>query len=167
MNIYFKQLQSEGRIELNDVKIDVSELLTTRNDIESVQPVNMSIVATASDDTVYVTGKGKATAQMLCSRCLDQFEQTIDIDFKEAFSQNEDVVDADEDEETLLIEEDFIDLLPVIEENIVLAFPFIPLCKDDCLGLCAICGRDQNEEQCHCQDDVIDPRLEGLKAFFD
>lgn len=167
MNIYFKQLQSEGNVELNDLQVDVSELMTSRNDIVSVKPVKMNITATASDDTVYVTGTGEATAELLCSRCLDQFEQTIAIDFKEAFSQNEEVVEADENEDTLLIEEEFIDLLPLIEENIVLAFPFAPLCKDDCLGLCAICGQDQNEKKCNCQDQVIDPRLEGLKAFFD
>lgn len=167
MNIYFKQLQSEGHVELDDLQVDVSELLTTRKDVVSVDPVKMNIAATASDDTVYVKGTGEASAQFLCSRCLIQFEDTIKIDFTEAFTQDEDVAAADENEDTLLIEEEFIDLLPIVEENIVLAFPFAPLCKEDCLGLCAICGQDQNEEKCHCQDDVIDPRLEGLKAFFD
>jgi uncharacterized metal-binding protein YceD (DUF177 family) len=60
---------------------------------------------------------------------------------------------------------DVIDLEPLIREQFVLAVPFAPLCKDDCLGLCAQCGADKNVAPCACAR-PIDPRfaaLQGLK----
>ena len=58
-----------------------------------------------------------------------------------------------------------IDLEPLIREQFVLIIPFAPLCKDDCLGLCAQCGTDKNVAPCECGQ-PIDPRfaaLQGLK----
>ncbi len=58
-----------------------------------------------------------------------------------------------------------IDLEPLIREQFVLVIPFAPLCKDDCLGLCAQCGTDKNVAPCECGK-PIDPRfaaLQGLK----
>lgn len=60
---------------------------------------------------------------------------------------------------------DVIDLEPLIREQFVLAVPFAPLCKDDCLGLCPQCGVDRNVTACVCEK-PIDPRfaaLQGLK----
>jgi uncharacterized protein len=56
-------------------------------------------------------------------------------------------------------------LEPLVREQFILAVPFAPLCKDDCLGLCPTCGIDKNVESCACEK-PIDPRfaaLQGLK----
>ena len=60
---------------------------------------------------------------------------------------------------------DVIDLEPLVREQFVLAVPYAPLCKDDCLGLCPQCGVDRNLTACECEK-PIDPRfaaLQGLK----
>lgn len=60
---------------------------------------------------------------------------------------------------------DAVDLEPLVREQFILAVPFAPLCKDDCLGLCPQCGIDKNVESCACEK-PIDPRfaaLQGLK----
>lgn len=60
---------------------------------------------------------------------------------------------------------DVIDLEPLVREQFILAVPFAPLCKDDCLGLCPQCGVDRNVSSCACEK-PIDPRfaaLQGLK----
>jgi uncharacterized metal-binding protein YceD (DUF177 family) len=60
---------------------------------------------------------------------------------------------------------DVVDLEPLIREQFVLAIPFAPLCKEDCLGLCPQCGADKNVAPCSCEKPV-DPRfaaLQGLK----
>ena len=40
-----------------------------------------------------------------------------------------------------------------------------PLCKDECLGLCPMCGANRNTAPCACEPKWIDPRLAGLKAL--
>lgn len=57
-----------------------------------------------------------------------------------------------------------IDLTPAMREQILLSIPPSPVCREDCKGLCAICGKDLNEGACDCDRTVVDPRWEALKA---
>jgi uncharacterized protein len=69
------------------------------------------------------------------------------------------------DEETYLVENDFVDLAPLVHDAIFLDLPLAPLCREDCQGLCPYCGIDRNEASCECQA-PIDPRwatLDGLR----
>lgn len=42
---------------------------------------------------------------------------------------------------------------------------FAPLCREDCLGLCPICGFNLNDDPEHNHGEQIDPRWEGLELF--
>ena len=64
-------------------------------------------------------------------------------------------------EEYVLPAEGIIDLEPMIRDAVVLAMPFSPLCRPDCLGLCARCGGDRNLGECSCPPEV-DERLAAL-----
>jgi uncharacterized protein len=57
-----------------------------------------------------------------------------------------------------------IDLEPLFREQFVLAIPYAPLCREDCLGLCAQCGINRNQGTCACEK-PIDPRLAALKGL--
>ena len=52
--------------------------------------------------------------------------------------------------------EGFVDLEPMIRDNVVPSFPFAPLHAPDCLGLCARCGGDRNLGECTCEEPVDD-----------
>lgn len=57
-----------------------------------------------------------------------------------------------------------IDLDPVVREQVLLALPVSVLCRDDCKGLCSICGQDLNEKDCgHGKVKEVDVRLAKLK----
>jgi uncharacterized protein len=58
-----------------------------------------------------------------------------------------------------------IDLGPVVREQILLALPPYPLCREDCKGLCPVCGQNLNERECGCDRHVPDPRWAGLEKF--
>jgi DUF177 domain-containing protein len=53
----------------------------------------------------------------------------------------------------------------MMRDSVGLALPLNPLCRDDCAGLCARCGKDLNEGACECVDDDIDPRWDALAAL--
>jgi uncharacterized protein len=61
--------------------------------------------------------------------------------------------------------DDTIDLGDVMREQFYLAVPMKPLCREDCKGLCAVCGINKNRETCACQVEWTDPRLEPLKRL--
>jgi uncharacterized protein len=56
-----------------------------------------------------------------------------------------------------------LDLSPYIWETIILNLPEKVLCREDCRGLCPVCGGRRNVCDCGCAADEADPRLEVLK----
>jgi uncharacterized protein len=41
--------------------------------------------------------------------------------------------------------------------------PLRVLCREDCAGLCAICGADKNSETCSCVAETVDERWSALR----
>lgn len=107
-------------------------------------------------------GKLAAQGRTPCSRCLRDFQLTWDVPVEFLVLRD---VDSDEaDQETLVIMQDAgeVDLVPVLRECMVLAFPLAPICSPECRGLCSHCGMDLNEGSCDCSEPEVDPRWEGL-----
>jgi len=55
-----------------------------------------------------------------------------------------------------------LDSAPLVVEQVLLELPQRPLCRDDCRGLCPICGGDRNEGECDCEREAADPRWSAL-----
>ena len=55
----------------------------------------------------------------------------------------------------------------LVEADLILSLPFKNLCREDCRGLCPICGKNLNEGLCGCRPQTADPRLEILRQLID
>jgi uncharacterized protein len=42
---------------------------------------------------------------------------------------------------------------------VLLELPYKSLCREDCRGLCPLCGKNLNEGLCGCNRKSVDPRL--------
>ena len=69
-----------------------------------------------------------------------------------------------EEAETFAGEE--IDITSSIKRNLLLNLPMKVVCKEDCKGLCSICGSNLNHGDCGCDKTHIDPRFESLRSLF-
>jgi uncharacterized protein len=67
--------------------------------------------------------------------------------------------------ETYLLEDDVIDLEPMVRDALLLELPLAPLCRDDCAGLCPTCGANRNDEPCDCAEAEPDPRWAALRSL--
>lgn len=121
-------------------------------------------------DRLFVEAKVSGEATVACSRCLTPVRLPLDVDFDEEFIEGTPAAPVAEEEESpeeravSYFEGDEIDLTDPLRENIVLALPMKPLCKDDCAGLCPSCGKNLNEGPCDCAGDAdVDPRLSVLQ----
>jgi uncharacterized protein len=56
-----------------------------------------------------------------------------------------------------------IDFDPILREQLLLALPMHVVCREECKGLCSVCGQDLNVKSCGCERKVVDPRLAKLK----
>ena len=68
------------------------------------------------------------------------------------------------DEEIYPIDDDVIDLAPLVRDSVVLELPGAPLCREDCAGLCPQCGANLNEGPCGCVA-PRDPRWANLDVL--
>ncbi len=111
----------------------------------------------ATGDDVFLRGNLRGGLDTTCSRCLEKARVAIDVALLVTFrpkSEGQDAVD-EEDEDDLdvaLYDGDEVDLAPEIRDQILLAFPLKPLCREDCLGLCSVCGGDRNQIACSCEE---------------
>jgi uncharacterized protein len=94
-----------------------------------------------------------------CARCLDPIASSIEVDLQELYAYPES--DATEDEAERL-EGDLLDLEPVLRDAVVLALPLTPLCREDCGGLCVVCGARRDDVDCGHDVATVDPRWATL-----
>lgn len=135
--------------------------------IEQGTDIDLDLRMEAVSEGVLVTGTVRADTAGECSRCLEPFTGEVELYLTELFAYPNSVTDqtADEDE-VYRIEDDLIDLEPVIVDAVGLELPLRPLCSDDCEGLCSECGiRLAIAESGHGHE-IMDPRWAGLAAAF-
>lgn len=103
-----------------------------------------------------------------CGRCLNSFiksSKTKLIGQLVIGNENEDVFE-DLGEEIIFYNGEILDLTNDIKSMIILDLPMKPICKEECEGLCPVCGIDKNKHNCDCEIDTVDPRFSKLKEFF-
>jgi hypothetical protein len=59
----------------------------------------------------------------------------------------------------------WLDLNPLLREQIVLCIPNRALCSEDCRGLCPSCGADLNAKACACAESEGFTKFEKLRAL--
>lgn len=99
-----------------------------------------------------------------CDRCLDSFEKKVIISTEKPLAREYDSLD---DGEAFIISNNYtLDLGMQARDLIILEFPTKHVCREDCKGLCPVCGCNLNTSSCSCDIKQIDPRLEVLKDLF-
>jgi uncharacterized protein len=113
---------------------------------------------------VLVSGTARMTLEGECVRCLDPLTSELEAGFQELYRYPDERPGPGDDEETARIEGDLLDLEPVVRDAVVLELPFQPVCRDDCPGLCAMCGARLADDPAHGHDQH-DPRWAALGAL--
>jgi uncharacterized protein len=136
-----------------------------------VAPVEVTGELRKDAQKVRLVGHVGSALELDCSRCLEPFIVPIDMKFDVLFlpagantGEGEQEV-AQEDLGVSFYKDDTIDLGEVLREQFYLALPMKPLCREDCQGLCPLCGKNRNRERCDCQAEWVDPRFDALRKL--
>lgn len=139
-----KQLIAQGECRFDDPLIITLQVLPER-------------------DMIKVKGRISTCAWLVCSRCLTEYSCPIDHRFILRFSRQipADIHDSGEGQVELTADQigliyfhgEEIDFKDCVQEQIVLAIPIKPLCRETCKGLCQHCGADLNDRPCSCNKD--------------
>ncbi|MCK4529223.1 DUF177 domain-containing protein [candidate division WOR-3 bacterium] len=154
------------------------EVIFSRDEVhidEAIDTIKGLIRIKKTGNVYEVKGKLEYNLHLQCSRCLDPFSEKITREFEYEFKRvikcgnfEKDRGDFDGD---YIISNTIIDLKPLFRDLIVFSVPMKPLCREDCKGLCPVCGVNFNKEKCeHVNESSkskveIDPRWKKLKEL--
>jgi uncharacterized protein len=112
---------------------------------------------------VLVTGSITVPLEGECGRCLRAITDELTVPVQELFAYENSTTDETTDaDEVGRMQGDLIDLEPALRDAVVLALPVNPLCREDCPGLCPVCGVRWDElPQGHTHEQT-DPRWAAL-----
>ena len=119
-------------------------------------------------DVSRMTGEGyslrlrfQATMRGPCMRCLGEAEPTFSVDAREISQPGE-----EEELTSPYVEHEVLDLQAWARDALALALPAVLLCRDDCAGLCPVCGiRMDDAEPGHAHEQPPDPRWAKLNEL--
>lgn len=124
--------------------------------------VQAAFTAVLEGSTVKLVLSVQASVQALCARCLD----TVQRDF--SFSCTYFIRDGEwehPDPELPITPDGKLDVRELVFTELVLDVPTVLLCKENCEGLCPVCG---NRKPCSCERETsgaVDERLSILKQL--
>ena len=135
----------------------VSGLQTSGAGVPDTEPLVLDVALERVSEGIVARGQASGQWSAQCSRCLVPIERPFTVTFSELFEETP------IDDETYPLQDETIDLELPVRDAILLDLPLLPLCKEDCVGLCPICGTDRNLETCDCVVDESDSRWSALK----
>lgn len=144
--------------ERRDVELaaPLGELAVSGSHVPEGAEITLRLHLESVPNAIVVTGTAGAPWVGVCRRCLRDVAGTVESWMQEIFETTP------VEGETWPLEGDQIDVEPVARETVLLELPLVPLCQDDCQGLCAECGVDRNEVDCGHTIDRSDPRWAAL-----
>lgn len=138
---------------------DLDELSLGADVYHFDHPLSWNVLVSNTGGSLLVTGLVSGDAQTQCARCLDPAYYTLEGEVEGYFTipGSEVELTEEEQEECQPLGEDHkIDLSPLLIAALSLELPTIPLCDDDCKGICPGCGANLNHEECTCDKDAQD-----------
>ena len=146
-----------------DCELDFSEL-----ELYGERPLREPVRVTGQVENrtgiVQLTADVAYVLDTACARCMTPLhrESRLPIEHVLVASLNR------EDAEDLILVDNFqLPLDDLVETDLILSLPMKILCREDCRGLCPMCGKNLNEGLCGCRTESVDPRLAVLKDLLD
>ena len=169
MRIELEKLEEDGgrfsrTYESDELSLDDAEL-------RLIEPAEIRGRVRRKGEEVELRGELEGKVAATCDRCLQPVEIPVRSEFRERFvpavswatePQHE---LQEEDLNLAVFDGEAIELDDLVREELLLAMPAHVLCREDCKGLCPVCGIDRNLSSCQCETGATDSRWEGLKEL--
>ncbi len=116
----------------------------------SFDKVVLSGFFSSGGESILIHGQLTTVAHARCANCLEAAAIKVESPFREIFVKDGDPEDPDK----FAFEGEALDLSQLALSLTVLALPMRFLCREDCKGLCPVCGGNLNENLCTCQKEL-------------
>jgi len=158
--VRFDETFQPGQIDFSDAEV------------QQVTPLHATGVAELLENTEgEVRIKGNLTVEMTsdCDRCLGPAHFPLESSFDLFYRPATELADIDEvaiDEgqaEIAFYQGGGMELEDILREQVILMLPMQRVCREECKGICPVCGASRNEIECHCESKLADDRWAALR----
>lgn len=120
------------------------------HELKLPQGIDYDLALTNAGEGILVTGMVRCHVVGTCDRCLEDAEFDIagEVDEYYLFEEPEQAEEDDDIDFALVLPDEKIDLAEALGSSLIMETPFVVLCKEDCRGLCPVCGENLNETDC-------------------
>ncbi len=165
--VSINDLPPDGKeFALDDQDIWLEPIREFKMDCRIVEPIKGKVFVQPQDEGALVRGNLMGVIVVPCNRCAEDATVKIDAEFSEYEEIPEKTGHSqDEDHESHIVYDRYapmLDLATVGWEQFMLAQPSMPLCREDCKGLCPQCGMNLNVAECDCPKNAPDSRMAAL-----
>ncbi len=159
---------SEHKVEQKELVLDMDTITVggVSYDILTKEPVVLNL-KNIGKGKAWVQASTSFTMELACDRCLKPVKYSMEIEAEQEVVSPDYTEEVDEDSESDSFMEGYqLKVDDLIYSDIVLNWPMKILCREDCKGICRICGKDLNTGECGCDTFVPSPGLAGIKEIF-
>lgn len=178
-------IPSQGLVISREVAAE--EIGLNETDERLAGPLSVNIEVHQQEEAVTVAGTLEGLAVRQCVRCLTDYEDPLYVTLYADYlrhvqaapkktgsskrvdrplpprEQSQAADEADEQDEIYYYQGEQLDLTPMLREQVILAAPMQPLCKEDCAGLCPTCGQNLNDRRCACTPEPMNSPFRILR----
>lgn len=158
-------LRNEGMKITREIPLEMKcfESGTGSYEIISASPVFLTC-ANAGDGKARIAGNVSLAFQTSCDRCLEETVTELKLSFERTVSAP--VTEDEEAGESELGVDCELDVEAFVHDEIFMNWPAKILCREDCRGICPVCGQNLNRGECGCDTFVPDPRMAVIQDIF-
>jgi uncharacterized protein len=146
-----------------DGSLEPDDPIWEEADLRPSEPIRVTgRLSSAGEGRFYFSGRMEGRLTLPCRLCLENVD--VGVEDEVHFVLAEIGAEEADDPDVFLYDPNGrnLDLRPSVRETWLLTAPAFVQCREDCKGLCAICGTNLNQSTCNCTPTTTDSRWGGL-----
>ncbi len=163
---------SEGMMANVTAELEMTSFKSRLGDFRITQksPVNF-VFSNIGVGRAKIEGTVELAFETGCDRCLAEVPTVLSLVFEREVASPDAVTEhseeGDREDDDLDFMEDYqLNVEAFVYNEILSNWPMKILCKNDCKGICKVCGQNLNLGECDCDTFVPDPRMAAIQDIF-
>ena len=156
-----KTVEETVRLEMEEIRMKSGTY-----PIISKEPVHVRVEHIRGKELL-VNAETRIVVAIPCDRCLDDVKREFVLDCAKHVDVGlSDAELTEELDESNFIDGYHLDVDKLLYGEILSDWPVKVLCREDCKGLCKVCGQNLNTGSCNCEEPGLDPRMSVVRDLF-
>ena len=150
-----RALKNPGQLFPFEAEVEIEPMEVLSDPVHFVDVRVEGEYLCTGDNRISLKAEVESQLDTRCSRCLEPVRIPVNAAVDAIFDRQPDP----EDPDLYSFEASTVKLTDAVRDALLLEMPMRILCKEDCRGLCPVCGINLNVDTCTCQEgaEVINP----------